>query len=174
MSDHEFAITQWRRDRASQFWSRTAIRCLCASIEATLFGFRKMAEQMGSLAGIRFDPEEVEILSETQLRNGVQKPKWLPLADSVKESFRLFGKAAGCPLVVNYSERGFSDLCETFKVRNRLMHPKSTFDVQVSARDIDTADRAIIWLNNSVNGVLDQCRAHTRQKFENLKRHPPR
>ena len=44
----------WRLDETSQFWSRTTIRCLCAAIEATLFSFRKMAEQMAPLSGFNF------------------------------------------------------------------------------------------------------------------------
>ncbi|MEI9960657.1 MAG: hypothetical protein WDM76_05860 [Limisphaerales bacterium] len=44
-SDVAFAIKQWRSDSSSQFWSRTAIRCVCAAVEAKLFSFRKMAEK---------------------------------------------------------------------------------------------------------------------------------
>jgi hypothetical protein len=100
-------------------------------------------------------------------------PKWLSSSDSVKESFRLFAKAVECPTVVNYGEAGFADLCETFKVRNRLMHPKGPFDIQVSVQDMDTADRAIVWFNKSFTGVIDQCRDHVRKNVErSVKGHP--
>jgi hypothetical protein len=74
-TDLTFAVKEWQKDRKCQFWSRTALRCLCAAIEATLFNFRVMAEKMGALAKVQFDPKEVEILSGFQIKNGVQRPK---------------------------------------------------------------------------------------------------
>ncbi len=125
-SDFSFAIRQWQQDRTSQFWSRTAIRCVCAAIEATLFSFRTMAEQAAGVSKppIQFDPEELEILSEKQMRNGILRPKFLSPPDAVKESFRLFAKAIGTTVTLDYGN-GFSDLCATFEVRNRLMHPEN-------------------------------------------------
>jgi hypothetical protein len=168
-ADLNFAIQQWQSDRQSQFWSRTSIRCLCASVEAVLFGFRKMAEQMAPLSRIQFDSREVEILSEIQVRDGVERPKWLPFVDSVKESFRLFGKSVKCPIAIDYGDSGFADLCGTFKVRNRLMHPKGPFDVQVTVEELSRADRAVAWFNRTFVSVIDGCRAHNHKIVEDLK-----
>jgi len=171
-SDVTYAIKQWQKD-PSQFWSRTSIRCLCAAVEATLFSFRRMAEGMMILSGIQFDPKETEILTETRIVeiNGVQttKPKFLPFADSIKESFRLFAKAAGTTVTVDYGDQSFLDLRKTFEIRNRLMHPKQPFDVQVSAEDINTAERGIIWFNKAYSSVIDQCHAHFGRNIENMK-----
>ncbi|MEI9960658.1 MAG: hypothetical protein WDM76_05865 [Limisphaerales bacterium] len=104
------------------------------------------------LSGIQFDLKEVEILTEKRIvkQNGIQttRPKYLSFPDSVKESFRLFAKAAGTITTVDYGNN-FSDLCKTFEVRNRLMHPKQPFDVQISSEDINTADREIIWFDKT-------------------------
>jgi hypothetical protein len=168
--DLSFSIQQWHVAKKSPFWSRTSIRCLCAAVEAALFGYRKTAERMGDLSKTKFDPDESEILSGIQIRKGVQKPKWLSPGDSVKESFRLFGKAVGCSVVVNYGEAGFSDLCDTFKVRNRLMHPKEPLDVTVNAKDIETADRAISWFNKTFASVIEQCQVQIDKKVKSLKK----
>jgi len=171
-SDVTYAIKQWQSD-PSQFWSRTAIRCLCAAVEATLFAFRKMAEKMTIRSGIQFDLKEMEILTEKRIieTNGVQttRPKFLPFPDSMKESFRLFAKAAGTTVTVDYGDK-FLDLCKTFEVRNRLMHPKQPFDVQVSAEDINTAERGIIWFNKTYMSVIDQCHAYFGKNIENLRK----
>jgi hypothetical protein len=169
-SDLAFASKQWRLDRSSQFWSRTVIRCLCAAVEATLFSFRKMAEQMSTLKNIQFTAEEIEILSEKRIveKNGIQttRPKYLPFPDASKESFRLFGKAVGATVTIDY-DAGFTDLCATFEVRNRLMHPKKPFDVEVNANDINTAERGIHWFNKAYTGVIHQCQTHIGQTIEN-------
>src|SRR5947209_13725640 len=63
-ADFNEATRHWRESGKSQFWSRTAIRCLCAAIEARLFSFRKMAEELAIVSGVQFDKEETEILTE--------------------------------------------------------------------------------------------------------------
>jgi len=169
-ADLTFAIKEWQRDQTSQFWCRTSIRCFCAVVEAALFGYRKMADQMAALSKVQFDPKEVEILAGKQIKNGVERPKWLSPADSVKESFRLFGKAVGCPIALNYGDDGFRALCKTFEIRNRLMHPKEPFDVEVRVGDMKTADHAIKWFNNSHASVIEQCQAHVDKSVEKMKK----
>jgi len=121
------------------------------------------------LSGIQFESKEVEILTEkrTVKQNGIQtvRPKYLALPDSVKESFRLFAKAAGLTVNVDY-RNGFLDLCGTFDVRNRLMHPKQPFDVQITSEDINTADRGIIWFDKTCASVIDQCNARFNRNIE--------
>jgi hypothetical protein len=172
-SDWRETIKRWQKEGKSQFWSRIAIRTLCASIEARLYSFRKMAEQMAPLEGVQFDSEETAILSEEKvvLTHGVEKkrPKWLPFPDSVKESFRLFAKAVGATIRIDYGTGGFLALCRTFEVRNRLMHPKEPFDIQVAARDINTAEQGIAWFNKTYVDVLDKCQTHIDQKVEAMK-----
>lgn len=165
VSDFSHAVGQWRQDRTSQFWSRTAIRCLCAAVEARLFTFRKMAEEMALVSGVQFNREEVEILTEQKASIGPKgilttRPGFIPFPDSVKESFRLFGKAVGATITIDYGVAGFSMLCKTFEVRNRLMHPKQPFDVQVSTQDVDTADHGIGWFSDAYGKVMEECHAH--------------
>jgi len=171
-SDVDYAVQQWRSD-PSQFWSRTSIRCLCAAVEATLFAFRKMAEKMAVLSRIQFDSDEIEILTEKRIvkKGGDQmtRPKFLPFQDSIKESFRLFAKAAGTTVIVDYGD-DYLNLCKTFEVRNRLMHPKKPFDVEVNEDDMKAAGRGIIWFNTAYVGVIDQCHAHFGKNVEQFKK----
>jgi hypothetical protein len=159
-TDFDYAVSQWRAAK-SQFWARTSIRCMCATIEATLFTFRKMAEQMAALNKVQFGPKEIEILTEKRIvkENGVEKtrPKFLPFRETVVESFRLFAKSLGVKIVVRH-DQGFDALCATFEVRNRLMHPKGTFALAVRESDLRTADNAIAWFNKTQTEVVAQCK----------------
>jgi len=165
-SDVAYAIKQWQSN-PSQFWSRTAIRCLCAAIEATLFNFRRMAEKMAVVSNVQFDLGEVEILSEIQIRNGIQRRRFLSPPDAIKESFRLFAKAFGATVLIDYGV-GYLALCAVFEIRNRLMHPKKPFDIEVSAKDIETAEKGIAWFNKAYTSVIDQCQARIAQNVANL------
>jgi hypothetical protein len=165
-SDVSYAIQHWQSN-PSQFWSRTAIRCLCAAIEATLFNFRRMAGKMAVVSKVQFDSSEMDILSETQIKNGVARRKFLSPPDAIKESFRLFAKAFGANVIIDYGA-GFSAFCAVFEIRNRPMHPKNPFDIEVSTKDIKTAEKGIAWFNKTYVGVIDQCQAHVDQNVANL------
>jgi hypothetical protein len=175
-SDVTEAGKRWRaesKQTPSQFWGRIAIRCFCAAVEARLFTLRKMAEQMAVLYGIQFTSEETDILAEQRTvtgDNGVQtvRPKWLPFPDSLKESFRLFAKPVGTVVTLDYGPGGFSDLCSTFQVRNRLMHPKQPFDVEVKAEDMKAADRGMEWFNRAIADLLGECQTVIRKRIATL------
>jgi hypothetical protein len=122
---------------------------------------------------VQFETEEKEILTEERIvvKNRVQtkQSKRLPFSDSVKESFRLFTKAIGATIKIDYGGSGYSALCKTFEVRNRLMHPKSPFDVEVKAQDIETAEQAINWFNKTYIDMVDKCQTHLDQTVEAMK-----
>lgn len=125
---------------------------------------------MGVLYGIQFTPGEADTLAEQRTvtgANGVQtvRPKWLPFPDPLKESFRLFAKSVGTVVTLDYASGGFSDLCSVFQVRNRLMHPKQPFDVEVKAEDMKTADRGIEWFNRAIADLLGQCQTVVRKRI---------
>jgi hypothetical protein len=48
------------------------------------------------------------------------------------------------------------------------MHPKKPFDIEVSAKDIETAEKGIAWFNKAYTSVIDQCQAHIAQNVANL------
>jgi len=137
-----------------------------------------MAEQMATVSGIQFSPEEIEILSEKRIvvRNGVEtvRPKYLPFPDAVKESFRLFAKSIGTTVNVDYSNGGYSNLCNAFEIRNRLMHPKGPFDVQVTVDEIEKTDKGTAWFNKTYIDVLNQCRAYVRQNIATRNSNSPK
>jgi hypothetical protein len=156
-ADYYLAGKYWREDKKNeQFWSRVVIRCLFADIEARLFHLRKAALKMGEVRKVAFTNDEMEILTEIKA-NG--KPKFLPLKDSVKESFKLFAKSVGATFVVNFGTPSGKALLGTIEVRNGLMHPKETFDLGITTRQIEAAEMAIEWLNKLHNDLFDHCRA---------------
>ncbi len=160
-SDFDYAVSQWCADRESQFWARTSIRCLCVAIEATLFTFRKMAEQLATLNKVQFSQKEIEILTEKRIvkENGVEttRPNFLPIQVSVIKSFRLFAKSFGVKILIQ-QDRGFVALLATFDVRNRLMHPKNVVSLEVRESDLRTADEAMAWFNKIQTEVVAQCK----------------
>jgi hypothetical protein len=169
-SDYNHSLKNYQIEK-SQFWGRTAFRCLCAAVEARLFTFRAMALELSKLSKAQFEDEEMAILTERKITfdkagNKTVRRKFLPLSDSIKETFRLFGKSMGVTVVVDYSTKGYQDFCEVFETRNRLMHPKNTFDIEIAKEETDTADRGVHWFNLAYTEVFKQCHDHVSKSIE--------
>lgn len=56
---------------------------------------------------------------------------------------------------INFKESGFLDLEETFKLRNRLMHPKSHLDIEVTNAAFETSIRGVRWFDSKGVSIMD-------------------
>ena len=91
--------------------------------------------------------------------NGVikTKPAFLPFRDNIKATFTVFAKAHATQVALRCGDAGFNDLCDTFELRNKLMHPKSLFDLEVSDKAVAAADQGMKWFDSTLRAVLEQC-----------------
>jgi len=160
-SDVNFALEQWQKAPDSQFWRRTLLRCCCASAEGTLSLLKQITPVCAEFFGVSLTDSDMKIVTEcrTYIEAGVTKtkPAFLPFRDNLKETFKVFAKAHTVQPAVNCSTPGFADLCETFELRNRLMHPKTVFDLEVNDKALDGADRGLKWFKESLVQLLKDC-----------------
>ncbi len=129
-----------------QFWRRTLIRCLLAATEALLWNMKHIAPKVAFVSRVQLTPEEIKI-AET---------KFLRFPDNVKAAFLLFGKVHGVTVEANF-EQDFDALCKTYSLRNRLMHPKTPFDPNVSDSDIATAQQGVKWFLREYHELMQRC-----------------
>jgi hypothetical protein len=149
--DVHFAGVQLLNDEKAgknhqQFWRRTVIRCLLAATEALLWNMKHIAPKVAYVSRVQLTPEEIKI-SET---------KFLRFPDNVKATFLLFGKVHGVTVKTNFDQQ-FDALCKTYSLRNRLMHPKTPFDPNVSDLDISTAQQGVKWFLREYRELMHQC-----------------
>ncbi|MGA2178518.1 MAG: hypothetical protein ABSH15_02900 [Verrucomicrobiota bacterium] len=160
-SDVTFAANEWRKEPSNQFWRRTLIRCVCAQAEGTLGLLKNITPDSANFFDVNLTAKDIEVATERRAftENGITKtkPVFLPFPENVKETFKVFTKAHATQVVIKYDEEGFGDLCNTFEVRNKLMHPKGPFDVEVRDRAIDAADRGINWFGSVLRRILAEC-----------------
>jgi hypothetical protein len=129
-----------------QFWRRTVIRCLLAATEALLWNMKHIAPKVAFVSRVQLTPEEIKI-AET---------KFLRFPDNVKAAFSLFGKVHGVTVEANF-DQDFDALCKTYSLRNRLMHPKTPFDPNVSDSDIATAQQGVKWFLREYHELMQRC-----------------
>ena len=160
-SDVNFAADEWRKNPSSQFWRRTLVRCICALVEGTLGMLKNVTPHTANYFGVKLTERDTEVVTEqrTVLENGVEKkkPVFLPFPENIKTTFKLFAKAHAVEVAIKCEESGFGDLCRTFELRNKLMHPKGPFDVAVSDTAVDTAERGMRWFDLNLRSVLRKC-----------------
>jgi hypothetical protein len=129
-----------------QFWRRMVIRCLLAATEALLWNMKHIAPKVAYVSRVQLAPEEIKITER----------KFLRFPDNVKTTFLLFGKVHGVTVGPIY-DQDFDALCKTYELRNRLMHPKTPFDPNVSDPDIATAQQGLKWFLREYHELMHRC-----------------
>jgi hypothetical protein len=148
----------WQKDRASQFWRRTVIRCLLALLEAALWNMKNTAPKIAVISEVMLSPKELEF-AEDKIR---PFPKF---RKNLGETFELFAKVHKVPFSVT-PDKDFEALCATYELRNRLMHPKKPFDLDVSDKNIDEAMQGAMWFRKSFDKLMQLRDAETDKFIE--------
>jgi hypothetical protein len=159
-ADLHFADNQLAREKGSQFWRRTVIRCLLAVIESVLWNMKHVTPKAAAISHVPLTNDELEVLNEerTVTANGKieRRRKFLPFRENVKVCFSLFGKVHGVTVVFTGCH-GFEAFCATYEIRSRLMHPKKPFNPEVSDKDIATALQGMGWFMSEYQLLLQKC-----------------
>jgi hypothetical protein len=148
--DMNFAVKQLQSDGTNQFWRRTVIRCFFATTEALLWHMKHIAPNLSLISGVALTDDELANAKGMKwvVRSKGKVQRRLNFRDNVRASFALFAKSFGVPITIKY-DAGFDAFCETYKLRNRLMHPKKPSDPDVSDAEIATGQRGVAWFVQS-------------------------
>ena len=155
-SDLKQSTSAMKANPNDQFWRRTAIRTLATTLDGIIFCLKDTTIAAGLLTGHKFTDADLAFLTEKPQKAG-KKPKFLPFRDNLKETFKFFAKVHGAVCGTDFQQDGFSALCETYELRNRLVHPKSFMTFCVSDTEKSRAGEAIKWLYEELNRLMDGC-----------------
>ena len=179
-SDLRFAIQNHRADPSSQFWRRTVIRCLMALMEAVVWNMKQLAPKVAEISGVVLTPKELQLAAELQevpTAEGTQyrpkSPKFPRFPDSLAAAFTLFAKVHRVPQA-STRDQGFDDLCATYRLRSRLMHPKTIFDPAVTDSDIANAQSGVAWWNREYGALMARCAEAMPHPGDSGRTRPPR
>jgi hypothetical protein len=157
-SDLKHASSEMKSHPNDQFWRRTTIRALAATLDGIVFCLKQTALATGPMTGFKFSDEDLVFLSEEVVApTAGKKPKFPSFRENLKQTFKLFSKIYKIPCPTNFNADGFAALCATYELRNRLVHPKSYITFCVSTDEKERAGDAIDWLDNEIRKLLDTC-----------------
>jgi hypothetical protein len=160
--DVRFAERQLEQHKTSheQTCRRSLIRCVCAIVEGTLSLMKAATLPAANFFGIRLSTKEIELATGRRAKTGKPIP-FLPFQENVKETLKIFMKAHGVQIAIDYDDSRFKDLCEMFGLRNKLMHPKTLFDIEVSDLAFKTSIRGSNWFDSIGVTIME----HSKEKM---------
>lgn len=138
-ADHVDDIPQWRR--------RSYVRALFAFIEGWIFVTKQVFLDDRYLDELEIG--ELVMLKEEryQLQNG--KPKTKPNFVTVDENLRfvifMVNKLGKDPLCIQNKDSGWQILGRAKEIRDRLTHPKTWSDFDLSNDEIDLCNKTFTW-----------------------------
>lgn len=145
----------------NKFTRRAYIRSLFSMIEGTVWILKQTVLVAPVRGGgpKRFSPAEYALLSDKTYdldRNGEPKEqvKFLKLPENVKFTFNIFSKYFGTNLDLGIGSNGWNKFLEAQKVRNRITHPKTPEEFDISDEEIQSCKTACSWFNFLVANTL--------------------
>lgn len=128
---------------------RAYVRSVFALIEGILHRTKVATAHIDRIFGT-IPTDELAVIEDTHLDindkgNIAPKPFYPPFLENLKLTFSDFSKSTSSPFKLSIGGKGWRSLNEAVKVRNRLMHPKETKDLQVSDLEIKATRQAHKW-----------------------------
>lgn len=150
---------------SNQLRKRTAVRTLFAAIEGIISAMKQTAL---TLLEPDLSRTEHAVLAEEsyQLKdNGSLRisPQYIRLPANLRFSFEMYSRALGADYDLDVGDTQWRDFLKAIEIRNRLTHPKSPDDLEVSMSDIQCVSEPGKWF-------IEQVKELHKMAWDNLAR----
>jgi hypothetical protein len=145
------------RQQDTSFNRRTIIRSVFAAIEGSIWIYRTHITELAELTYELEHDQKAALLEAQYFIESNGDIKTLKKFSETLSIFRLITKVAqkiAPDIQVNFSSAGWENLKKTSQLRNRLMHPKQETDLIVELQEIESAQKALLWLLESISSVM--------------------
>jgi hypothetical protein len=147
----------------TQFWRRIGCRSIFASIEALTNHLKQNAllhttgeeEFFTDAERMALSDREYTVDDQGDVRERNARIRTLP---NILFAYRSFARICGQQFIVTKDNSGWQALKRAIKVRDRITHPKTANDYQVSDQDIQDANNAWNWFYENMVAVTQPAR----------------
>jgi hypothetical protein len=159
VEDHPTNERKLDSDSANQNLRRNFVRSFGGFFEGTMFALKGTLVKSNEFFVLPLAPAEMALLAEESYSLNddgeiITQPVFLKALRNLKFLLQIFPKANGFSFNPNYSDHKFGSLQKSIKVRNRLMHPKSTAEFNVADEEITAIKEATSWLFQTFSELL--------------------
>ncbi len=129
---------------------RIYVRSVFALVEGMTAAYKRLALAEHARGTVTFSAAEVALLrgvtyEVTESGEAVERRKRLSFSSSVKLGLRAFARALCGRDDVDFSTAGWQALYQGSRIRNRLMHPCTPADLELSSEDLDFVAEGLYW-----------------------------
>lgn len=133
---------------------RNFVRSACASVEGTLnYLLMKIAEVSTSLSDVERLAFQEKQISVNESGNVKTIPYFIKTKTKIKMMFNYLTSRTGKDKI-DLSDNNFQKLISSFKVRDRLMHPRTDLDLEVTETQIQNMIDGFRWYMKNYQGIL--------------------
>lgn len=141
---------------------RAGVRATFAMIEGTCFALRGVAVDLADTFGVELTDGERQIAMEITYalnEKGQVEERLIqvPTLHNMRFALALFAKAVNADYEVPVGEDAYEKLKRSQGVRNRLTHPRSAADLQVTDKEMEDLAAAAQWFENQVGSLYTVC-----------------
>jgi len=149
-SDVDIAINELSTttDDIKQYRLRVLVRTLFASIEGNIAIFKQILLGCNDIKSIQLENDDLEIIIENErtINDKLIKPKRISLKDVVKFIFTTFAmEISKSEFKINTDSKEWQAFCDSIKLRDRLMHPKTNRDMVITNQEKNDLILASKW-----------------------------
>ena len=137
-TDIDLGYVNLEKDRQSQYLRRCVARAIFAFIEALIESIKVEIRSniRTGLIVVTLTKREMETLGSLSITPR-SSGKFLPLDQNIKRTFRLAAKIWKLNFQLESGGQDFQDFLAAKSARNRLTHPRTFYDIQVSDDDME-------------------------------------
>lgn len=165
LADVAASMRRYDIDQSEQA-KRDMIRTLFAAIEGYTWLYREHVIEVARSMD-RLTVEEEIALSEvnyqvTEQGKIVGQPRYLSMLATFRLTTRIASRLSS-DLAVRFDTGDWDRLRSAIAIRNRITHPKSRADLEISAQDLTIAEGAFHWLLGTAMGAMEAANVALRQ-----------
>lgn len=161
LAEDETLFTPPSSEPNIQPWRRAYIRALFAYIEGITYRMKAQAFSAYTAGGAQYTREELAIiLEESYSLNDkgevVTRSIFNSTHKNVRFAFNMYARAWGVIFILDCSDHKWASFKKAIGIRNRVTHPKTLADLNVSDEDMQILREGAYWYSrNSLELLLD-------------------
>jgi hypothetical protein len=138
----------------SEFWRRAFVRASFSLVEGVTYGLKQVALKSQESGGVVYSDEELSMLKEKSYDlndkgDAYSQTKYIHITRNIKFAFKAFARAFGEEYELKVDDSGWNYFKEALEIRNRLTHPKTSADLDVSLKELRKMLLANAWFIDS-------------------------
>lgn len=147
---------------SSLFWRRMSVRCFAAHIEGITFLMKQAALELHPMMRVEFTVGEIAFLKEISFELNEkgeveERQRFARFVENFRFACLAYARANHSSHKLSFDDDGFRCFRNTVKIRDRLMHPKSKDDLNISDEEDRANRKAWEWYQRNLLELFKDC-----------------